>query len=370
MTHLTPELVRTLTAQAPWVAGPNADRVVERLELMLAWTPAPVRSLLLDELIAAPDRARVLLQGFALASTAGALPVDVIDERTVEMRDHEGAPFALIALATATSAWPNGDPEDVARLTAALDSTFQGRQYALYLRRVVPPDFNPAPVARAVHLWLAAIDRGEWKGRHAIYEDDQIALELTLVQQHATRGGGRLMTVGPVTALERLAAIDGMVVEIAQRHGQVDSPLPLVVALGANPSWRVPRGYVEQLLYGTADWVEATSSPEGSSYTAQFRANGRSLFSDPVCRSLCALWWLESDPAVDARVDPLAFRGWGHDNPWCDALARIPPVDIPRFVAQVEAPAAAEDAWAVDRERPVLTWTRAPGHRPVGKEGA
>lgn len=349
MARLSPELVRTLNAQESWLSGPNADDTRARVELMLAWMPSDVQDLVLDELIESPDRARVLLQAVALASTAGALPVGVGDERMMVLRDHEGMRFALTALAWSTNAHPNGEPSDVARLTDALDSTFQGRQYALYLRRPVPSAFNPGPVSRAVHLWLAAIDRGEWKGRHAIYEDEHVALELTLVQQHAPKGGGRLMTVGPVTALERLAAVDGMVVELAQRHGRVDHPMPLVVALGAYPAWRVPRGYVEQLLYGTADWVAASSDAEGTHYSAQFRPNGRSLFSDPVCRNLCALWWLESSPEA-AAGEPLGFRGWGHDNPWCETPAHIPPIDAARFVAQGGA----------DRDRPVLSWSRPP----------
>lgn len=356
MALLSPDLVRTLNSQESWVSGPEAEPARARVESTLADLPASIRDLVLDELIDAPDRARGLLQGIALAATAGAVPEGVQDERTVTLRDAEGQTFALTALAWSTNAHPNGEPADVARLTQALDATFQGRQYALYLRRPIPSGFNAGPVSRAVHLWLAAIDRGEWKGRHAIYEDEDVALELTLVQQHAARGGGRLMTVGPVTALERLAAVDAMVVDLAQRHGRHDNGLPLIVALAAYPAWRVPRGYVEQLLYGTADSVLAVSSMDGDAaigrYEARFRPNGRSLFSDPICRALSALWWVESAPAGD---DPLAYRGWAHDNPWCEAPARIPPVDVPRFVVQ-----------GVDRDQPSLAWTRPP---PWGRSG-
>lgn len=348
MPILSSDLTQTLDAHDTWLSGEAAAGVRERIELLLLWLPESVREYVVDQLIANPDRARAILQGIALASTSGAKAIGMYSEGFVAMRDHEGHPFALATLSWATGVHPNGSPADVRRLTDLLDGTFQGRQYALYLRRPVPAGFNPGPVSRAVQLWLAAIDRGEWKGRHAIYEDEEIALELTLVQQHSPRAGGRIMTVGPVTALERLATVDGSVVDLAQQHAANHPDVPLVVALSAQPAWRIPRGYVEQLLYGTAEWTTASSSPAGTSYTARFHSNGRSLFSDPVCSNLSALWWLEGDGA-----DPLAFRAWGHDNPWCTAPERIPPVDMPRFVAQGDS---AGPACTLSWSRPLPRW--------------
>jgi len=345
MPTLPPELTRTLETQDTWLSGSVARDTWNRMELVMSWLPESVKALVVDHLIATPERARALIQALALASTSGAVAEDVLSEDGVRMRDHRGLPFALTALAYSTERFPSGAPGDVKRLTDLLDGTFQGRQYALYLRRPVPHGFNPGAVSRAVQLWLAAIDRGEWKGRHAIYEDDEVALELTLVKQHTPNAAGRVMTVGPVTALERLAKVDGMVVDLAQRHGSAHPDLPLVVALAAQPAWRVPRGYVEQLLYGTADWTTATATPKGRAYSARFEANGRSLFSDAVCRTLSALWWIEAE-----GPDPLAFRAWGHDNPWCDHPERIPSVDIPRFVVRGEP----------DGKGRVLTWSRPP----------
>ncbi|MEZ4316472.1 MAG: hypothetical protein R3F61_03160 [Myxococcota bacterium] len=351
MHFLPPELASTLAAQGTWLSGSRAEEARNRIELLLSWLPEPVQALVVDQLIADPQAARAMLQAIALASTAGATATGVYGEGIVAMRDHQGQPFALTVLAWTTGTHPNGEPDDVARLTALLDGTFQGRQYALYLRRAVPPGFNPGPVSRAVQLWLAAIDRGEWKGRHAIYEDDEIALELTLVQQHTPRGGGRVMTVGPVTALERLAAVDTLVVDLVQRHASEEPEVPMVVALSAQPAWRVPRGYVEQLLYGTADWTVASTTARGRTYTAQFQANGRSLFSDPVCSNLAGLWWLEG-----LGSDPMAFRAWAHDNPWCDSPERIPTIDVPRFVAQSGHQGSGR----------VLTWSQpVPSWRPA-----
>lgn len=324
MAILSPDIVLALSNQSSWVTG-DGQALLPRLEAVLQGLPPDVAGWIVDQLLEDPDRARALLQGLALAAETGLEPVGHLGEGRVHLRDAEGHELALGVLTFAAPAHPKGHPDDVARLVALLDATFQGRQYALYLRRAIPSGFDPGPVARAAHLWLAAIDRGEWKGRHAIYEDDAVALELTLVKRQA-EAGGRVMTVGPVNALERLGEVDSQVVDLTQRHRQV-SELPLVIALSAQPAWRVPRGYVEQLLYGTADQIEAT---EGA-YSARFTSNGRSLFSDPACAPLCQLWWLEAGSG-----DALSFRAWAHDNPWTNTPEATPPVDVDRFVANHE----------------------------------
>ncbi len=356
MAFLDPELLSALDAQDSWLSGPDAASVRTRTEVVLGLMPPSVREVVLEQLLPNADGARALVQALALASTTGSEPIEAMSDGRIAMRDHRGRRFAIAALAFSTPEHPNGEPKDVARLTELLDGTFHGRQYALYLRRPVPSGFDPGPVSRAVQLWLAAIDRGEWKGRHAVYEDDDIALELTLVKQHAAHQGGRVMTVGPVTALERLARVDGMVVDLAQRHREASPDLPLVIALGARPAWRIPRGYVEQLLYGTAVWTQAVSKGPDSTYSAAFTSNGRNLFSDPVCGALCALWWMEADGG-----DALGFRAWGHDNPWCEAPERIPSADMPRFVARGRPvdPDRPQQPCGPDDE-PVLAWSRPP----------
>jgi hypothetical protein len=150
-----------------------------------------------------------------------------------------------------------------------------------------------------------------------VYEDGDIAFELTLVDPVAEAvrpvGSPRLLKVGPITALERLAEVDAEVVELAVRIEEALGELPLVVGLVSDRTWQVPRGFVEQLLYGPADHVVITPSEVGqrATYTAGFRPNGRSLFSDPVCRHVTGLWWLS--PSTDG--DPLGVQSSSNVNP-------------------------------------------------------
>jgi hypothetical protein len=334
-----------LLASPSWItrAALPPPEVVDRLGKALAALPDAVAARLFEQLSVEPERVRTLLSAVEMARSVGCRVVEAGDGCIV-LEPREGPRFALAALFYPVARHPAGHPDDVARLTGVLDATFQGRQYALYLRRGVPAGFDPSAVNRAVHLWLTAIDRGEWKGRHAIYEDEHVALELTLVQQRPDAPEGRVMTVGPIDSLERLAMVDADVTELAGTR-RVEAPdMPLVVALGAQPRWRLPRGYVEQLLYGTADHTEAARGSEGPAYRATFRAGERSLFSDGSAHMLGALWWIEG-----SGPDPFAFRAWSHDNPWSPALPAVPNVEIDRFLAA-----------DVLTERKVLSWYRRP----------
>ncbi len=344
MPTLSAEQRARLRRSPSWIAhsGHDPDALIDRIQVVLEGLPATVAEALLDDLLTDPDRLWVRLAGIRLARAVGVRPVDVLDDHLVF--EGEAGRFVVADRFWATPREPAGRAEDVERLTRLLDGTFQGRRYALYLRRAIPPSFDPTPVVRAVQLWLQAIDRGEWKGRHAIYEDDGIALEITLVPQRVDAPGGRVTTVGPIDALERLADVDAAVVEMAQVHGAAHPDLPLVLLLGARPRWRLSRGYVEQMFYGTAVQTHTVTGPGGVVYRAQFRRDGKGLFADRALASVGAVWWVEEE-----GPDPFGFHAWSHDNPWSEARAALPALPVSRFAAQ-----------GPDGERETLCWERRP----------
>ena len=307
----------------------DAQLVKEQFEGQLAEMPEDVR----DAVIAAmvdPERnvwAQTAVYAIRLAATAGCRPKGMLDEVRVHMQDPEGSSFALGIVGFRVPRWPSGRESDVERLKASLESTFGKRKYVLYLRQPVPEDFDPAPIARAVHLWLGAIDRGEWHGQHAIYEDDDISLELILTDETAEEGKpARVFTVRPINALERLADVDQLLVEHAATHDETHGDMPLVFVLGADGPWRMPRGYAEQLLYGTADWTSAVHADGATAYQSAFSPNGRSLFSDPACANVSGLWWVEP-----TGEDAMALNSWCHENPWAPEDDRGPLLGALRF---------------------------------------
>jgi hypothetical protein len=324
-----------------------------RLESLLSELPDDVRDAIVAALVD-PERnawAQTAVYGLRLAATAGCRAKSMLDEVRIHMTDPDGSSFALAIMPCVVPRWPSGHQADVDRLFEALETTFGDRRFVLYLRSAVPSDFDAAPISRAVNLWLGAIDRGEWQGQHAIYEDKDISLELILTKETVENGQpARVFAVHPINALERLADVDQRLVEHAAIHEETQGQMPLIFALGATSPWRLPRGFAEQLLYGTADWTSAVHSDGATAYQSAFSPNGRSMFSDPACALVSGLWWVE--PEGD---DPLGMCSWSHENPWARAGDQAPLLGALRFeVVDRDAESAR------GRTCTVLTWREHP----------
>lgn len=289
-----------------------------RVEAAVAAIPEAVRDEVASRLTSTSVRdlflGRAVLWGLTLAGLGGAQPVGWVDEDLVRMRGPAGD-WLLAPLIFHTGGTGPGRPELVDKLLRALESTFEGRPWALHVRRPLSPDFDLDAVTKAVQLWVRAVERGEWRGRHAIYDDDRISIELTLLESSRRREGDALtFLVGPSAALERLALVDSHLQQLARQLGEEEARVvPLLVA---QPRWQVTRGYMCQLLYGTPDEVRASSEGE---VLATYRSERFSLLADPQFQRLAAIWWVEAAPS-----DPLGFSGWAHENPWCPAREVAP----------------------------------------------
>ena len=206
--RLPTSLYEALESDASRWPGPLAENARGRLHAALAGLPDDVREAVLAALLD-PERndwGRATLLGLMLAIGAGARPVAMGTDDLVELVGSRGDRFGLMPVLFSLPLHKWGAPEDVRRVLDTLDASFGDRRYLLYLRRPLPAGVDPAPIRRAVSLWLSAIDRGERSERHAIYEDEDLAVDLTLLEQG--EGGGRVLTVGPVTTLEWLSIID------------------------------------------------------------------------------------------------------------------------------------------------------------------
>ncbi|MFT4628173.1 MAG: hypothetical protein ACI8PZ_006868 [Myxococcota bacterium] len=265
---------------------------------------------------------QMMLNAVALAGTGRARAVGTVGADVLLLELEDGRKVGLSVLVQPIDAHPSGDPADVQSLIGALNTTFGDQRYVLYIRRRLPGGLDPENIARAVRLWLAAVERGEWQGRHAVYEDDDVAIELTLVGDAPAGGRSLMFMVGPVRALEQLTALDARLVDLVDRHAEDAPGLPVIYCVGCTAKASLARGYIQQLLYGTADTISAAN--DAWRYEASFSHSGRSLFSDPACASIASLWWL--DPIPDAA----GFRSMALDNPWvADGL--VVQIDGTRF---------------------------------------
>jgi hypothetical protein len=252
---------------------------------------------------------RAMLQALEIARQAGWHAKSVWEERAVEVESEAGERCLITVLAFSGFDASAGDEADVRRVLDGLKGSFGERRFMTAFRRPVPPNFDVEPLARAVSMWLIALEKGEAHGPHAVYEDEQVSIELTKM----SGAPGLSFMIPPCTALERLAIIDRHVLSTLEAYER--SPLPVVTVLANELGWRLPRGYVQQILYGLPDYVISSNHGEGSCYRALFQASGSSLFSVEKANNLVSLWWIEPD-----RIDPMVCRAWATDNPWSPLL--------------------------------------------------
>jgi len=305
---------------SPW-PGALDEGAIGRLESVLEELPEEVRLAVLAAL-ADPTRrlwARGILDGVAMARSAGCRPVGMLHEEVVELTTETGGRLGLGALDVPQPPARLGHQPTLDELTRRLEQVFEGKPFVLYLRRPLPEGIDVDGIVRAFHLWLSAVARGERHERHAVYEDGDLAFEVTLGEGACPASGPRLLTVGPITTLERLAEVDMQLVDAAVRVEESIGDVPMVMICAADRPWGLPRGYVEQLLYGTADCTVTQAGDGPGSYRATFRPNGRSLFSDPVCRHILSVWWTSPEEGGD----PLGFDCQATDNPWAADDARV-----------------------------------------------
>lgn len=256
-----------------------------------------------------------MLGALALAESAGAKAVEPLTGDVMRMIDPDGRPVALATLAFAQPEHEAGAPDDVQRLISALESALGRWPFLLYLRRAVPAGFDPKAVAQAVQLWKMALERGDWRGSHAVYEDDDIAIELSVTPPLPEDQPAKvLVAVPPLNASDRLAIVYRRLLAVTRAIDAVAPGMPIVPVLVVEPRWRLPRGHVLEALYGLADRIET----DANGYRAVYRPSGLSLFSDSACRKVAAIWWAEC-----ASGDPLAMRSWAHESPWCSPMPRL-----------------------------------------------
>ena len=251
--------------------------------------------------------ARLLHQVGPEVDGAPAHIVGMANDDVIELEDERGGRFGFAPLGVAVQPHPIGEPDDVAQLLAVLDGIFGSRGYTVHISRRLPKDFDVQPVARAVRLWLSELGRGQHDDLHAKYEDEGVCIDFTLAAKGS--GKGRILTLGPLDALDRLHALERQLIDAVVKHEQSLGDLPLVVALTSNQPWSMPRGYVQVQLYGPAQHVMAGG---GGHYEAWFPRAGGALFQDRIFANMVGLWWLEPSPSLPGLAG--SFRA--HDNPW------------------------------------------------------
>lgn len=281
------------------------------------------------ELFSSLDNRR-FFQGFAEAATASVLmesgwtvPDLAWPGPGLELVSPDGQRFHGLILGFIRQIRPVADRGSIERLKAALSRVSARSRVGLVIQRWLPHDFDPEPVRQAVELWLREVERGTWTGRYAAYEDDYVSLEFALTGETASRGDNVLaFALGPFQAHRVLEAVGARVVQELDRlrlTGRADGDV--IVSCVSDQPWRLPRGYLRELLYGKPDW-QTTSGGAATLESAFEDSDAPSLYRDPLYRNTALTLFVERPDGAPARL-----RGRAFQNPW--SVATVGPDQLP-----------------------------------------
>lgn len=263
--------------------------------------------------------------GLRLAARSGYTPTTLLDadHGLLLLEAPRAEPFALAASAF-TDLDRGGDAGARDRLVQELEGVLHSWRFILHFRMPLRADFDPAPVGRAVQLWIHARESGDGNNasRYAVYEDDGVSFEIWLTSVCPVAKRPLLGIVGPLIAEDRLRLVSGWMLQVGACEAIRDSELSVVTVVGAEPSWGLSRGHVRSLLYGTPRVTETELRDARRRFEVTLPPTGSGLFSDVGCRGVASVWWLERG-GTGGMV-----RGWASDNPWC---AVTPPFPGRRF---------------------------------------
>ncbi len=279
----------------------------------------------LEERLSSLDN-RVFFQGFAELVAASALSSGgwqvssgTCEGRLLRASHPDGGESNVIVLGFIHAQRPEFDQAGVRKLVRALERVATTLRFSIYVRRWLPPEFDPEPVRRAVELWLRECEEGAWEGTQAAYEDDGVALEFTLMGQEVKDGQSPVaMAAGPFVASRVMQALERRVVRELDRYrlgSQGDQPV-LVVAVADQP-WQLSRGYMREFLMGKPRFISSETHDVRDSSSAVSWEAGLSrerepcLFKDSVYQSVQGLLLMER-----TGRDPLEVAGRAYSNPY------------------------------------------------------
>lgn len=192
------------------------------------------------------------------------------------------------------------------QLTQHLETAIAGRRFVIHVKRDLPGHFDPMTLVQPVQNWVHEIERGQWSGGYAIYEDDDVSLELCLLDETAQEGQGRMLFHVPPLLTETVLrqAIPEMVNSIGRIGG---GNRPVVLLMLSNDRWPLNPAMMLNVLYGrcASKWVD----DDGSSHH-KFLLSGLSLLANDAFKGVGAVWWLGPSESVGL------IEGVSHSNPW------------------------------------------------------
>ncbi len=190
-------------------------------------------------------------------------------------------------------------------------------RFAVFLRRWLPPEFDPGIVRRALESWFHRLDTDPHGGLYAEYRDGGVHVEFSVLGRVARATdklvGFYLMPLETQGVLTRFREV--IAAEIEQHRQQGDARCPLVVVLFNNDEWNLTSNYIYDFFYGkprmSFNWRTLGGRMELiRDFSTPF---SRSIFNSPDGQNLGAVLLAEKlwkERGVDLNL--LCCH-----NPWC-----------------------------------------------------
>ncbi|MCB9742694.1 MAG: hypothetical protein H6741_20510 [Alphaproteobacteria bacterium] len=295
-------------------AGPLRARMTEAVDALPGWMAERVRARMRSA-----DNRR-FFQGYGELAAARLLQragwtlqgADEL-ERVLHVVRPDGEAINVMVLSFLHASRPDLDEAAVKRLRTALSRVSSRMRFAVFVRKWLPPNFNPEPVRQAVDIWLREVEAGRWEGRFAAYEDESVVLEFGVTGKKVGLGESPvIMTLGPFISGRVVGTLERRVIGELDRYRVGKRGLdPVMVMTVSDQPWRTSRGYMREFLYGKPRWMATGDAVDGAAWEAAMSEDREPcLFKDPLYRTVSGVVMLERDVA-----DPLRLGGWACSNP-------------------------------------------------------
>ncbi len=177
---------------------------------------------------------------------------------TARTGDENAGEFGLGVLSYLPEVQIRGSMSVYRHLVRELNQIHHHYFFSVYLKRWLPYDFDPRPIKRALEVWLDSLDDGSWHGKYAEYRDESIHLEFSILDKlNEDRRNLVRFRISPLRApdvLERVVGcVDTLIEGLEEDASLTDKPL--VATVFSNEDWALPEMFLQDFLYGKADYA-------------------------------------------------------------------------------------------------------------------
>ena len=305
-------------------------RVLNGIHQLFNTVAHPVQQRWFESLRSTDDRR--FFQGYseaisaAFLSRAGWQVVDICSPKPcLVLRHQDGREQRLVTMAFLQTPEDPNLKDSLAALARVVNRAASDRRITILVKSWSPHKFDPEPVRRCIDIWLKAIEKGEWHGRYATFEDDHIQLEFTRTDEPTRTGQGAVpFVIAPNNGMHTIEIVESrLVYELDNLLKGSKGDGNLLVSLVTNTAWSLSPGLMRSLLYGRPVWQITNGEPQNQRFGFQ-HGDCPALFQEDLYQRLTGALVIDHPP----ESGPC---GRAYHNPWANMPLRGSDLACPSF---------------------------------------